>query len=281
MKKLCIYHGNCVDGFGAAWAVRHALGDDVEFHPGIYGEPAPDCTGREIIMVDFSYKRDVLIEIAEVAKLILILDHHKSAQAELVDLPDNVNAIFDMQRSGAMIAWQHFNEDEPPPFLIEYIQDRDLWKFDLEGTREVQAALFSYPYDFKVWDELMQMDTHRLYTEGKAIERKHFKDIKELIKVGATRDTIAGFDVPVLNAPYFYSSDVGHILGDNEPFAACYHDTPKGRVYSLRSAKEGEDVSVIAAHFGGGGHQHAAGFTIALDQLLTLRLPMIKGANHV
>jgi len=44
-KILCIYHGNCADGFGAAWAVRHALGDrDVEFHAGVYGNPPPDVS---------------------------------------------------------------------------------------------------------------------------------------------------------------------------------------------------------------------------------------------
>lgn len=46
-KVLCIYHGNCQDGFGAAWAVRHALGEDmVEFYPGVYQDEAPDVRGR-------------------------------------------------------------------------------------------------------------------------------------------------------------------------------------------------------------------------------------------
>ena len=36
-KVLCIYHKDCTDGFGAAWAVRHALGqDNVEFHAASY-----------------------------------------------------------------------------------------------------------------------------------------------------------------------------------------------------------------------------------------------------
>lgn len=110
MKKICIYHGNCADGFGAAVAVRMALGaDSVDFHPGVYQTPPPDVTGRDVIIVDFSYKRDVMIEMAEQAKSILILDHHKSAEADLKDLPANVSAHFDMTRSGAVMAWQHFH----------------------------------------------------------------------------------------------------------------------------------------------------------------------------
>lgn len=265
MKKLCIYHGNCADGFGAAWAVRDALGDNVEFYAGVYQQPPPDVAGREVIMVDFSYKRPVLLEMAKEAKEILILDHHKSAKSDLVDLPENVTAYFDMNRSGAMMAWNHFHAGVLPPKLIEHIQDRDLWLFELDGTREIQANIFSWPYEFDVWDNLMVTPVETLRQEGAAIERKHFKDIRELIDSAATRGEIAGYDVPILNAPYFFSSDAGHIMGEGEPFAACYWDTPKGRIYSLRSSESGEDVSEIAKMFGGGGHEHAAGFMVNID----------------
>ena len=78
---------------------------------------------------------------------------------------------------------------------------------------------------------------------------------------------MAGVDVPTLNAPYFYSSDAGHIMGKGEPFAVCYWDTPEGRVFSLRSEDGAQDVSEVAAKFGGGGHKHAAGFKLPFDEL--------------
>lgn len=270
MKKLCIYHGNCADGFGAAWAVRHALGDDVEFHAGHYGHEAPEVTGRDVIMVDFSYKRDVLVKMAMAANSVIILDHHKSAESDLVDFPGNVTAIFDMNRSGAMMAWEYFNKGEAP-WLVKHIEDRDLWRFKLAGTKEIQAAVFSYPYDFEVWDQLiLERTTESLYEEGKALMRKHMKDVNELIRVAAHRTVIAGYNVPVMNAPYFYSSEAGNIMSENEPFAACYYETEKGRVYSLRSQEYGVDVSVIAALFGGGGHKNAAGFRLGFDEIPNL-----------
>ena len=113
----------------------------------------------------------------------------------------------------------------------------------------------------------MAMDTNELINEGVAIERKHFKDIREFIEAAAYRMTIAGYSVPVLNAPYFWSSDAGYIMGEHERFAACYWDTPEGRVFSLRSADNGLDVSEIAKLFGGGGHPHAAGFRLGFDEL--------------
>jgi len=289
MKKLCIYHGNCADGFGAAWAVRHAFGDDVEFHAGIYQQSPPDVTDRDVIIVDFSYKYDVLVKMSYKANSILILDHHKSAAADLEKLPKvientgyggfhselsslcasqnmpHIGALFDMERSGVMITWNFFHPDVWPPALIRHIQDRDLWKFELDGTREIQAALFSHPYDFEVWDALMHINPEFLRTDGVAIERKHHKDIAEFIKTAVLRMDIAGHDVPVLNAPYMWSSDAGHIMAQGEPFAACYWDTPDGRVFSLRSAENGLDVSEIAKQFGGGGHKNAAGFKVPVN----------------
>jgi len=266
MKTLCIYHGNCADGFGAALAVYLGHGKkNVDFHAGVHQDSPPDVTGRDVVIVDFSYKRDVLLSMAAKAKSILILDHHVSAENELVNLPGNVSAVFDMDRSGAVIAWQHYHEG-PVPRLFLHIQDRDLWQFKLEGTREIQAAIFSYPYDFETWINLLCTDLDVLRQEGVALERKHFKDIKEFINVAASRGTIARHDVPILNAPYFMSSDAGHIMGKGEPFAACYWDTPKGRVFSLRSSPDGMDVSKIAAEFGGGGHKHAAGFRLTHEQ---------------
>ena len=100
--------------------------------------------------------------------------------------------------------------------------------------------------------------------EGKAITRKHFKDIGELIKVTGRKMLIGGVLVPVANLPYTMSSDAGHIMGKGEPFAACYYDTLDGRCFSLRSAPDGIDVGEIAKKYGGGGHKHASGFRVPL-----------------
>lgn len=276
---ICIYHGNCADGFGAAWAVRAAGRGDIEFHAGHYGQEPPDVFGEQVIMVDFSYKRPVLEKMAESAASILILDHHKSAADDLAGFPappgkqpdlagwmptKGVYAEFDMSRSGAGMAWDHFHTG-PRPDLINHIEDRDLWRFHLEGTREIQACVFSHPYDFEVWDALMATPVDKLRAEGRAIERKHHKDIAELLNVAKRRISICGHDVPVASLPYTLSSDAGHAMAKGEPFAACYMDTPDGRVFSLRSAEDGLDVSEIAVQFGGGGHKHAAGFEVPRD----------------
>lgn len=262
MSQLCIYHGNCADGFGAAWSVRKALGD-IDFHAGVYGEAPPDVTGREVIMVDFSYKRPVLEQMIEKCETLTIFDHHKTAQEDLTGLGHirpGVKVVFDMERSGAGLTWDMMMPRMPRPHLINHIEDRDLWRFALPKTREIQAAVFSYPYDFKVWDRLMEMPTTELAVEGIAIERKHHKDIAELVSVTKRRMVIGGHSVPVANLPYTLTSDAGILMAEGEPFAACYWDKSNGRVFSLRSRPEGLDVAEIAKAYGGGGHKHASGF---------------------
>lgn len=283
---LCIYHGNCADGFAAAWAVRARL-DDAEFHAGIYGQPPPDVTGRRVVLVDYSYKRDVIAAMSQSAASILIVDHHKSAAEDLAGLPtpppppddrpdltgwlpdSGVWARFDMDHSGAMLAWQHFHGTAEPPELLRHIEDRDLWRFALPGTREIQAAVFSYPYDFEVWSRLMwSRSIDSLRAEGVAIERKHHKDVAELVAVTRRDMTIGDVVVPVASLPYTLVSDAAHLMAADAPFAGCYWDTPTGRVFGLRSRPDGADVSEVAKRYGGGGHKHAAGFTVPRDHPL-------------
>lgn len=259
MSKICIYHGNCADGFTSAWVVRKALGEDVQFHAGVYQDAPPDVEGKDVLLVDFSYKRSVLEEMRDKAASIVVLDHHKTAEADLKDLR-GVQSIFDMDRSGARITWDYFFPNMPPPQLLLHVEDRDLWRFAIRKTREIQASVFAYPYEFKTWDYLMSVNTDILAQEGEVIERKHFKDIRELVKVVTRRMVIGGYNVPVANLPYTFTSDAGHLLAKGEAFAACYWDTPQGRVFSLRSTDDGVDVSEVAEQYGGGGHAHSSGF---------------------
>lgn len=297
MSLLCIYHGNCADGFTAAWVVKRYFdqqGAGVEFHAGVYGEQPPDVTDRDVFIVDFSYQYDTLVRLSYSAKSVLILDHHATAQENLNRLPDagkhygdfltncrdycymlnqpHIGSLFDMDRSGAGITWDFFFPNDARPPFVDVIEDRDLWRFKLPYTRDVMADIFSYPYDFRMWDWLAArsectLSLQEMIAEGAAIERKHHKDIAELIDVMARPLKIGGHIVPAASLPLTLTSDAGHKMAEGEPFAACYWDTPTGRVFSLRSQDDGLDVSKIAKQYGGGGHKHAAGFRVPLEQI--------------
>lgn len=281
MRPLCIHHHPCADGFAAAWVIRRAFGEEIEFHPGVYGQAPPDVAGREVILVDFSYPREVLLGMAEQARSVLILDHHESAQQTLVDLPGNVVAHFDMGHSGAMIAWGYCFPAESPPALLRHVEDRDLGRWALDGTREIMAAVYSHPYDFAVWDRLMRGDLYHLFQEGESILRAQNKTLRELIEHAAGRDLVGGYLVPVLNAPYHLATDAGALLSRGELFAATWYEDGAGmRHYSLRSDRdtpEALNVAIIARSYGGGGHRHAAGFRLHRNELeRLLHFPLVE-----
>jgi len=275
MDLLCIYHFPCQDGFTAAWVVWQAYKGKIDMFPAKYQMPPPDVRGRNVIFVDFAYKRDVMLKIMDEAKSVTVLDHHQSAIEDLKDIPFT-ESVFNIECSGAGIAWDFYNST-PRPALIKHVEDRDLWKFMHHGTREISARLFAEEYRLNEWtDHVRRLESevfwHDWYNEGAAILKKQMKDIRELIEMTCRTMYIAGHRVPVCCIPYTMVSEAGNILAEDEKFAACYWDSEHGREFSLRSRPSGEDVSVIAFQYGGGGHKHAAGFRVPFNKLADLGL---------
>lgn len=270
MKPLVIYHGNCADGFSAAWCFWRKFKDTYEYYPGVYSKAPPDVTERGVYLVDFSYKREIIERMIKDAKSVTLIDHHKTAIDDLRDV-EGLFKYTDLNRSGAKLAWDYLFPNEETPRLLEHIQDRDLWKFKLPHTREIQSYVFSFEYTFEEWDKMMNADAVELmkYTAaGSAIERKHHKDVAELTEVCKRRMTIGGQEVWCASIPYTMTSDAATNMSVGEPFAACYWDTARNRVFGLRSVEGGMDVSEVAAQYGGGGHKHAAGFSVPRDHEL-------------
>lgn len=283
-RPMVIYHGNCADGFSAAWCFWHKYGEGADYVAGVYQTPPPDVTGREVYLVDFSYKRAVVDEMLKTAASVTLIDHHKTAIDDLRPLKediistngpqgggDNFGWYCDLNRSGATLAWDYLFPGEDRPLLLGHIEDRDLWRFKLPGTREIQAMVFSYEYSFELWDKLMaadQVELLKMTAAGAAIERKHHKDVAELLGVCQRTMSIGGHTVPVASLPYTMVSDAAHAMAEGQPFAACYWDTAEGRIFGLRSTDEGLDVSEIAKLYGGGGHAKAAGFKVPRTHVL-------------
>lgn len=273
MRPIVLYHANCLDGFGAAFAafLRFREGEDCpcDFFAAAYGEEMPDCNGRDVYLLDFSYKRQALKELCNKAKLVTIIDHHISAQKDLKGLDlehDNLEIIFDMEKSGAVLAWEYFHSEDMPKIFL-YIQDRDIWRNEFKETNDVYAALMARPFDFLWWSDLIvskEME-ESILEEGRAINRYRNRMIESYKKRVVIAD-IAGFMVPVVNCPGVIASDLLGDLAEGNPFAAGYQDIGTRRNWSLRSTDAGEDVAKIAEKLGGGGHRNAAGFTMSIDE---------------
>ncbi len=262
-KPLVIYHGKCLDGMTSAWAVRKALGDG-DYIPASHGDAPPDVAGRDVVIVDFSYRRAIMEAMALEAKSLLVLDHHKSAQADLVGLSF---AIFDMERSGAGMAWDWFHPGQPRPALVNLVEDVDLWRHVLQGSREFQLRLEMEPMNFANWERVAGMSEQQLAVfidEGTLLKRAFDGELTVLLEDHYSV-TLAGETGLAVNASSRYSSELGHHLAAmSGSFGMIWRQLDGVLKISLRSCGD-YDVSLLAAKFGGGGHRNAASFTVPVN----------------
>lgn len=253
-----IYHDPCFDGFGAAWAAHEALGEKAQYIGVNYGDKIPELPkDARVAIVDFSFPREELEQLNQNVAGLVVLDHHKTAEENLQGLP---YAVFEKTRAGAGIAWEYFHKGKPEPEMLALVEDRDLWKFELDKSREFSAALGSYPREFSVWS---QLDVPHLKAEGVAICR--FKD--QLVNANLERvrwGNIRGYQVPIVNVSGELRSEVGDAMCrkyKDAPFAALYFDDQNGdRKWSLRSRNDFDITTVTRTFPGGGGHAQAGGF---------------------
>lgn len=271
--KHVLTHGNCPDGFTAEWLIRQdSAWTDAEFHQMQYDTPIPDMTGAsDVLIADFCPTAEQVLEIAAVVERVTILDHHKTAVENLagVKLPSNVDARFDMSRSGAMMVLNHLfppGDSYRPAFinLVEYVQDRDLWLWEQPESKEISALILATPFDLTAWNHLSWNIRHHFYAAvdtGRLLMAADAKVIASL-KALARPVMIDGWHVLAAPSPYTYGSALAGELAEGYPFGAYYIDHADGRQWGLRSRDGGVDVSAVAAKFGGGGHRSAAGFKV-------------------
>lgn len=284
-KNVVLHHGGgCQDGFAAAWCAWHYFGEQAEYIPVNYGQSLPDAVdGNAVTLLDFSYKAGAMRELADRALSLVVLDHHASAANDLKVLhgyTGKVSVTFDLERSGCRLAWDHFFPDKPAPWFIDYAQDRDLWQWKLPFSKEINAAMASYPHDFKLWDRWagvnnpVEQIAHKftrgtdfgedlirdMIREGTAILR-YQQQMADAACKNAVEIELDGHKVLSTNATMLIS-EIGQKLCKDRPFSATYfiRSSDGKKIWSLRSEDGGLNVSEIAKRHGGGGHPHAAGY---------------------
>jgi oligoribonuclease NrnB/cAMP/cGMP phosphodiesterase (DHH superfamily) len=271
--NFVIYHGGCVDGFGAAWAAWKLLGDSAEYFPAYHGKEPPNVTGKNVAILDFSYSKEVTQELAKVANSIVILDHHASNQEALSNFDF---AIFDMSRSGAMMSWNFFHSGKKAPLFIEYIQDRDLWKWNLPNSAEFSAAFHEVPFSFKEYDcYLIGSNVDHAIMRGSHIVRTNNNLITSISKGAVDRTLLGKYNCKVVNSSMF-RSEVGNLLAKEcNGIGVVWSFNHKNQAIhvSFRSNDDEHNVAKIAKVLGdngfafgnstnSGGHPKAAGLVM-------------------
>lgn len=314
-----LYHADCIDGFGAAFAAWQRFGGAAIYRPLHHGDvwDVAEISSHDVFVLDFSFAPNVLETMAALAKSVTQIDHHASARQAWEDkltTGDNglaqyfhptlpLTVIFDMQKSGARLAWEHFQPDQPVPLALQHIEDQDLWRFALPGTRAFCRALRLQGFDFATWDELVKQtpsaDAARyreMLASGDAIEIFFQKEVERLANgplrmvahlrgepVDALQAMRHGQPViadgdrawlaisgVAINANVLFASELGNLLAEQSgSYGLIWQLAGDGEVKASLRSKGSFDVAAIAVRYGGGGHRNAAGFRMPLAQFMS------------
>lgn len=287
---IVLFHYPCQDGLASAWVIHRymyeSLQNQIELYPIQHGKiiNLDRLTNKRVIFCDYAPSKEILDQIEKVTKKITILDHHISSQKALEHKP---YAIFDMTKSGVGLTWEYFFPDKQMPLFLKMIQDRDIWTWKIENSREFTSGFTTVcsgieMYDFNLLFELF----NELYDEDNLKKFKFYIKIGSIInnsimlkckymalehlkKINKYKDS----NVCIVNCSSELSSDLGNILAssDTVDFAALwrYNHTKEEYYVSLRSNNK-VDVSLIAKEFGGGGHKNASGFATKINPIILL-----------
>lgn len=272
----------------AAWAMHTILKDSATYVPCTYDKREHanyDVLNKDVYFVDFSGTRDEIMLLSTLASRVFVIDHHKTAQAELSGIfPSNVTIIFDMNKSGARLAWEFSRsmigerliQEHEVPWLIRYVEDGDLWKFALKDSKLVRAFIGIHEFTIEAYNELhasMQTDEgiERCIFIGSIVRQTNMHMVNQAVKTLVKRKDAEGRTYMIGNVVNQISETGNEALIQNPDvdYTMTYFDKLDGekatRVFSLRSRKGGNvDVSAIAKKHGGGGHENAAGCSMVV-----------------
>ncbi|KAH7437661.1 hypothetical protein KP509_05G083100 [Ceratopteris richardii] len=189
-RAAVLYHYPCPDGAFAALAAHlyHSIiGVPAVFFPNPVYNPIKvkdvDAGTFDVFyLLDFVGPKGFATELCSKAKKVIVLDHHKTAYEELSSkCPSNLVKNFDMKRSGATLAFDYFTDQlqqckntvsdlhvatmkEPSKGLtlvdeqnllrvrcvFDYIEDADLWKWNLPQSKAFSSGLRSLNIEYNV-----------------------------------------------------------------------------------------------------------------------------------
>lgn len=300
----CFYHSPCADGVAAAYIVSKYARVD-KFTPLIAGKDPEYIKetfprGKSFIYVDLCPSEEHLAALLEHKNKILIIDHHTSAFVHVKSHQTNENLALYLseRRSGCGLTWEFFTMENTTdlfcssmPELLLCIEDRDLWANDVCNSKEVMAEFFvlfpnctidemesainMFSSKRRAWIDAGSLMLQRRELTIDAICRKAVNCIESI--------TGKKYMVKCVECSHEYVSDVGNMLANYSDFAVLWKEIAPGAYkISMRSNdKSIIDLSEIARKWeGGGGHKHAAGFTLLnihpLRVFAPVRLPPVE-----
>ena len=259
-----LYHADCADGFGAAYAAWKKFGSKALYIPvpPDNGYLPKEARGANVHTLDYSFPASRVSQVLRRVASLTVIDHHISNQhaAALA-----THSFFALDHSGAVLAWRYFHPKEPLPKLLRYIEDCDLWKFKLKHARGLSQVIRTRDFNFAVWSKLARdfenpKRLKRFVEDGKLLLAQTERTVRKLVE-NAEDVRFEGHRCRMVNSPVLTSEIGATLVAKGSPIGIIWSRRKDKIIVSLRSKPEGVDVSKVAEKYGGGGHKSAAGFS--------------------
>jgi len=277
VNKVCLYHRSDLDGkCSGAIVNRHVpniqlLGID-------YGDTIPwyFLHDAEVYLVDFSLQPwSEMQRLAETARKVIWIDHHKSAMEEQTKSPISCQGHQDSSHAACELCWSWFNRElgVSLPRVVWLLGRYDVWNLDAhEDILPFQMGMRlnrSDPCD-AIWDVLFEEGAkggeliHSIVREGRTV----------LDYQARTNESLMGksfehrwreLNFLAVNAGGINSKAFDSKFDSNKHDAVMsfyYAGDQRRWTVSLYSPDKSRDLSGIAKEMGGGGHAAACGFQV-------------------
>lgn len=284
MSIACVYHKGCIDGTASAAVLlmKHPqarlFGFSHDYKEKDLNELLDSIDENTVVyLLDFSL-RDVndLSKLLEKAKKVIVIDHHISAKDKMEGnsiAHENLEFIFDNSRSGASLTYQYFFGNDKNR-LIDLIEDRDLWKWELgESTEFANNYLFLFVDNPHAMKSIMEsFNIEDILSRGKAISEYKNKLLQNILeKNKEVFIHIGDYKVRAYNTNLF-QSELGNILAQKYDEPICLFGISSDNVFlSFRSLSHHTPSALdLARTVGGGGHRNAAGAVVNISKFFDM-----------
>ena len=261
---VILYHADCPDGFGGAWAAWMKFGNQAEYFAVQHQAPPPaGLRSKKIYMIDFTYPLPIVRRLIKQNKRVTSIDHHETAR---LATKATQHSSYALNHSGAALAWLYFHPKKKMPVLVKHVEDQDLFHFYFPDTRRIMSYEKILPNDFKVWRKFSEdlekkSSKKRILEIGAALLILENSIVDKVAGQGAELVRFSGHITYAVNSPSF-DSQLGVLLYKKRPPMAIVWSRRDGWLkVSLRSDRS-VDVSKIAQKYGGGGHVGSAAFRL-------------------
>jgi len=295
---FCVFHAPCPDGTASAFAVGRAFPDCAMFGVNRGSDDTdaelPDRElfyNKNVVLVDYVYSKDLMIDLIESASSVTVVDHHMSEYDLLNELLDiygreKFQFLYSDQVCAAVLCWKWLFPETSLPVLYQYINDNDTGSWLLPNVGWFRRGMgvaspiirpgHSKFSDFQIFSEGLENGKKFLLSRmvmGMLACDIEWRDLRAEVQRSSDRQLRAcpEYWCRLVNVSHNSGGIHSALLEDGiADFSMTYFrvDCNGSWKCSLRSRDNGGvNVGAIAAKLGGGGHWCAGSFTLRCENI--------------